>query len=62
MSILSDRRRWERKVRQANMGVIRLQISKFLRANVATDWTCDLLQWIAAFVVCLMCNVPFSSS
>ena len=27
------------------MCVVRLQISKFLRAEVATDWMCDLLHY-----------------
>ena len=34
----------ERQMSQANMCVVRLLISKFLRAEVATDWMCDLLQ------------------
>ena len=34
----------ERQMGQANMCVARLQVSKFLRAEVATDWMCDLLQ------------------
>ena len=40
----SYRRRWEGQVCHASMGIIRLQVTKFLRAEDATDWKCDLMQ------------------
>ena len=44
MPTFSYRRRWKGQVRQASMCIVRLQVTKFLRAEVSTEWKYDLLQ------------------
>ena len=44
MSAVSYRRRWEGQVHQASMCILSLQVRKFFRTEVATDWKCDLLE------------------
>ena len=50
----SNPRCWEMQMRQADMYVVRLQVTKFLRAKVAADWLCDFLQFSSRVtVICL---------